>query len=1642
VTEIFPKPVEARSTVSSEMDRKAFVRDWIARRLKAGRIAGSGIVGTLLTLPMLAAAQAVGEFVNAAQIEGVTNVEAMPDGSAQLTMSNGTTISVPATDVQIAAGGQVMVSSRIVEIAAEVMAAGGAVGLGAGAIAGGLVGVAGIAAAASDSGSDGAAAPPPLPVLSAAKFSGAVLGVSGGFNSENTGINTATDAASVEVTITDADGVETTTTLPADQFDENGDWAFVPPSGIPQGIVTVTVKSFDADGEEIGSATQQFNVDTIPPTITIDDTGVGADGVLNIAEQEAGITISGTTDAEDGQTVTVTISDGGVITAGAIGVRVVTGAEFSVTTTASGGAWSVVIPATDLAGLADGTTVTVTANVEDAAGNPATATTGSFTTDLSADIEIITIAGDPVASATITAADRVGGFDVTGTATGVEDGQTVTVTLNGQDFTGTVASGAFTVSITEAFLGGLGNGPTTLTLSASVTDVAGNTATDAPAPIAADFTGPSITIDPIATANGDGVLNIAESTGTLEITGSTGLVEPGQTVTVTVNGVTLAGPVTVAADGTWTATATAAELTGLPATGPIDVTADVSDSVGLAAPQASAQVTTDLEAPTITITTPIAGDDVLNIAESEAGISVSGTTTGVEDGQTVTVTLSGSVAATPIIGTATVTGNTFTVEFSDTDLATIGTWPSATVTAEVSDAAGNPATPDTATLGIDLVAPTISINAISGDDQIGLLDAQGDLLITGTTDAEIGQTVTLTFDGQDFTGSVISNSLGGAEPNGWSVSVPKSVIAGLQATALAGDGTLSNIPVTATVTDAAGNPAAAPATTTINADFNGPSISIDPITGDNILNIAENGGAVTISGTTNNVPAGQDITVNVNGTPLGIATRPTTDSWQITLPQGSRPADGASINITADVSDGETDAPTASATLTADLTAPTLAINTISGDDIVNITESGQPLVISGTSDAEEGQIVTLTVPGVTSPVTAPVTAPVDGSGNWQVTLTAQQTAAFVAGQDGQTPNILANVSDLAGNPAPQASRPVTVDVTAPTVGIDPLPLGPDGVMNIAERDAGLFITGTATDAAEVTVTFNGTALAPTPVASGTWVITIPAASLAGLTDGATIDVQADVTDSSGNTAQASASFTTDLEAPTVTITTVSAGDTLTVDELADGLTISGTTSGEATGVVTVDIGGNMLTTPIEPDGSWSLALTQAQVSALNLADETPINITASASDAAGNTSAAETASLTTDFRPIVTINPIGTDGAVDLSVTAGNSISGTTLGAEAGQLVTVTATGVNGQILNATATVAANGTWTLPVGAAVINQLQAGETFTVTATVSNAAGRAATPATADVDAYREAAFLLAETGRTGSDAQLSLFGEEDSFPGGLSSARVTFTSAAGAIAAFPDSNPATPEIEAASQQNGIFILNGNDPANATLGIISIPAINNFDDPLATYIATLGNPDAPFEVTISSDKGGPSQLLVGTAGADTLTAANTDSVIQGKGGDDTIDVSATGANIIVFELDQASNGTDTVIGFTTGTTFQADDIVFLGEANLRGAGDDVQALGAGGTLWANTGFVIFTTALDGTDAATLETAFEGLVGEAAGDVLYFLAGDGTDAAMARVTVNGVDNASVEILANFTGIGDLSLFNPDNVSLPDPVAVDV
>lgn len=108
-------------------------------------------------------------------------------------------------------------------------------------------------------------------------------------------------------------------------------------------------------------------VDTTPPTITIDEPIEGDNKIT--ASEDDDVTISGVTTAEDGQTVTVTITDKN-------------GDEVTADVVAQGGKWSV--DNIDITGLATGD-LKVKAEVEDIAGNKADDTANSPVTYVTLD---------------------------------------------------------------------------------------------------------------------------------------------------------------------------------------------------------------------------------------------------------------------------------------------------------------------------------------------------------------------------------------------------------------------------------------------------------------------------------------------------------------------------------------------------------------------------------------------------------------------------------------------------------------------------------------------------------------------------------------------------------------------------------------------------------------------------------------------------------------------------------------------------------------------------------------------------------------------------------------------------------------------------------------------------------------------------------------------------------------------------------------------------------------------------------------------------------------------------------------------------------------------------------------------------------
>lgn len=105
-----------------------------------------------------------------------------------------------------------------------------------------------------------------------------------------------------------------------------------------------------------------------------------------------------------------------------------------------------------------------------------------------------------------------------------------------------------------------------------------------------------------------------------------------------------------------------------------------------------------------------------------------------------------------------------------------------------------------------------------------------------------------------------------------------------------------------------------------------------------------------------------------------------------------------------------------------DTTAPTININPISTDDMIDTIEVKSHLSVSGTTNAEDGQEVTVKLNGVTYNSIA-----IDGL--WEVTIDTAEVQALPSNTD---LGVTADVSDLSGNAAIQATRTIVYNTNTP----------------------------------------------------------------------------------------------------------------------------------------------------------------------------------------------------------------------------------------------------------------------------------------------------------------------------------------------------------------------------------------------------------------------------------------------------------------------------------------------------------------------------------------------------------------------------------------------------------------------------------
>ena len=133
------------------------------------------------------------------------------------------------------------------------------------------------------------------------------------------------------------------------------------------------------------------------------------------------------------------------------------------------GTWSVTVPAANVGALADGN-ATVTASVNDVAGNPSSVSRVALVDATPPVVTINPVATDNV----INTPEHIQAQIISGTVTGAQAGDIVTVTLNNVDYTTVVdGSGNWSLGVPASVVSGLADG--SYPVSVSVTDKAGNT---------------------------------------------------------------------------------------------------------------------------------------------------------------------------------------------------------------------------------------------------------------------------------------------------------------------------------------------------------------------------------------------------------------------------------------------------------------------------------------------------------------------------------------------------------------------------------------------------------------------------------------------------------------------------------------------------------------------------------------------------------------------------------------------------------------------------------------------------------------------------------------------------------------------------------------------------------------------------------------------------------------------------------------------------------------------------------------------------------------------------------------------------------------------------------------------------------------
>ena len=666
-----------------------------------------------------------------------------------------------------------------------------------------------------------------------------------------------------------------------------------------------------ADGSSVVTSpfmVLRMYVDTDAPTVTVND--VSTDNYINAVEKAASLTISGTTTAEDNQTVTVDF--GGV----------------TKTSTVSSGAWSVSLTSAEQSSISDGVVI-ADVSVSDRASNEVVETKNVTYDTTPPTLTIIEIESGRYLAAS----------DSTTTDTRYA---TTSVSLGGAD----VNCSASSINYTN--VGAEVTGQSTNQVCFRVEDAVGNLAYDTT----------NNALEGLAnTTLGTGVAGTVQSrkaytnTTSPSFTATTVADVPARIELRATDGVTVVQTSDVTADSSGNVTFDFGNLLvgdyqlygGIQPAGATDYTQLVL----------ILELSIDATLPTVDIN-DISTDNYVNTTEKASSLTISGTTTA-EDGQTVTVDLGGLVTKT-----ATVTSGAWSVSITSSEQSSIVDG-AITVSASTTDLASNDGS-QSVTLTYDTTAPSLIIVNTETGSYIGAGDATTVETRYKTTSTALGSaavncsSLTYTDVGSSITGQstnqvcfrvedAFGNLAYGTTKNAIEGLGGTSVATGTSGTVSGGKTYTNNISPSFTSTTAPNTPARIEL-----RDAGGTVVTSTDVTSDS-------SGNVTFS--LGNISAGE---YSLYG---GIQPAGATDYTQL-------------VPILA---------------LVIDTTAPTANIDAISSDNVVNASEKSSSVTISGDSNAETGQNVSIDFGGEFS-----LTASVSASGTYTVTATSGQISSIADG--------------------------------------------------------------------------------------------------------------------------------------------------------------------------------------------------------------------------------------------------------------------------------------------------------------------------------------------------------------------------------------------------------------------------------------------------------------------------------------------------------------------------------------------------------------------------------------------------------------------------------------------------------------------